>query len=327
MIVNICNETIRVVKLVRNPFSRAVSSYLMAIRAGYENAAMANFLNRPVDNSRGFSFKEFLDYLGSIDRRCCNIHHRLQVHPAEEAGLVCPHTIIHLEDSFKETAACEVQLGLPPSELTRFRTSGHNTSRRNWTEFWGEVPLFRHLGNKILPDTANFYSEELAAKVVQLFFEDFSRYGYSMEEIPGLNSPLIKMDPDELLQNIIRQLPTTGPVHPPENTVGFWPDGWCATFFQADFTAVEDLHHISISGCLPGDLLCDNHLQLSNGETTISMEVNNRNDFQLNLPLTVPAEKTVTIKVTAQKHRSGAEAGFNSDTRQLAFFLKEMRFS
>jgi hypothetical protein len=82
-------------RVVRDPFTRAVSSYRHALRFGYEDAKMARVLARPVDCKDGFSFELFLDYLLRIDIAACNLHHRQQYHPIE--GLVTPGEILNVD--------------------------------------------------------------------------------------------------------------------------------------------------------------------------------------------------------------------------------------
>ncbi|MBA2490592.1 MAG: sulfotransferase family 2 domain-containing protein [Gammaproteobacteria bacterium] len=53
----------RFVKIVRNPFKRALSSYIHASQCGYEDVPMATFLGRAVDAENRYSFREFVGYL------------------------------------------------------------------------------------------------------------------------------------------------------------------------------------------------------------------------------------------------------------------------
>jgi len=82
-------------RVVRDPFKRAVSSYRHALRHGYEDAKMARILARPVDCKDGFPFELFLDYLLRIDIASCNLHHRQQYHPIE--GLVTTDEVLNVD--------------------------------------------------------------------------------------------------------------------------------------------------------------------------------------------------------------------------------------
>jgi hypothetical protein len=324
---SLCNKDIRAVKVVRNPYSRAVSSYLMAVRAGYDNNEIGEFLGRTVDSKNGFSFSEFLNYLASIDLRNCNIHHRLQVHPAEEEGIVQPLFVIHLENSFQETAECEKSLGLATSDLHRFRASGHNTSRRVWPDFWGHVKLYRRLGNKILPDTENFYDDSLKAKVGRLYSEDFKRYGYCFTENINNSSVHTYRDSDDLLTELKEQLPISGPGEPACKAIGYWPDSWCGAEMKISVKALDDITGLTLVGCLPGQILTDNTLELQVDNNTTRVDITNTEDFRIYLPVRRASGSVFNITISSGINKSGLEVGYNSDRRKLSFFLKEIILS
>jgi len=71
------------VKVVRDPAKRCVSSYRHALKHGYEDEKMSRILGRDISHKTGYSYQTFLDYLGRIDLRNCNIHHRVQRHPLD----------------------------------------------------------------------------------------------------------------------------------------------------------------------------------------------------------------------------------------------------
>jgi hypothetical protein len=322
---SVCNKDMRAVKVVRNPYSRAVSSYLMAVRAGYDNKEIGAFLGRTVDSKSGFSFSEFLDYLASIDLRNCNIHHRIQVHRAEEEGIVKPFFVIHLENSFQETEECEKSLGLPASDLNRFRASGHNTSRRIWQDFWGHVKLYRRLGNKILPDTDNFYDDSLRSKVRILYSEDFKRYGYGTKEYISNNSSVLTYrDSDDLLMEIKEQLPISGPGELACKPIGYWPDSWCSAEINISVKALDDISELTLVGCLPGQILTDNKLELRVDDNITIVDITNTEDFQIHLPMHCASGSIFNLAISSAINKSGLEVGYNSDRRKLSFFLKEI---
>jgi hypothetical protein len=168
-----------VIKVVRNPFDRAVSSYFHAYRHGYEDLHLSSALGRPVDPAQRFSFREFVHFLDRVDITRCNLHHRVQATSLERHVLfgVKPHRIIKIEDGLEAALGqVERQYGLPPTDFSNpvFR-SHHHTSRiaadglaadrRDWSP--------RHL-----PPAAAFYDDDLVARVARLYAEDFRRYGY-----------------------------------------------------------------------------------------------------------------------------------------------------
>lgn len=68
------------IKIMRDPATRCVSSYRHALYLGYADEEMQRVLGRRIDHREGFSYRTFLDYLAQIDLTRCNPHHRLQKH-------------------------------------------------------------------------------------------------------------------------------------------------------------------------------------------------------------------------------------------------------
>lgn len=182
----ILDPNTNIVKVVRNPYGRAVSSYIHAVKYSYEHRKISEFLNRKVDSRNGFSFLEFLNYLESIDLSKCNGHHKQQLHPAEAAGLVKPNYIIHLENSQKMFQDLEIELALKKSEFQEIIKSKHHSLREENISFCGDFK-FSGLPNqarKSFPKTRWFYNPDLQDKVFQLYRLDFEAYQYDPAAIP-----------------------------------------------------------------------------------------------------------------------------------------------
>ena len=122
-----------VVKVVRNPFDRAVSSFIHAYRNDYEDLALREILGRPVDRERRFSFREFVELLERSDLNRCNAHHRLQSTPLERHVVfeLKPHRIIKIEDGLERALSdIERKFNLPPTDFASpVFHSGHHTAR------------------------------------------------------------------------------------------------------------------------------------------------------------------------------------------------------
>jgi len=168
-----------VVKIVRNPFERAVSSFVHAYRHDYEDFALREMLGRPVDRQQRFSFREFVGLLERSDLTRCNPHHRLQSTPLERHVLfgLKPHRTIKIEDGL-ERALSEIErsFNLPETDFANpvFR-SGHHTSRAASAESAADR---KDLWGPVLPPAAAFYDDDLIDRVARLYAEDFQRYGY-----------------------------------------------------------------------------------------------------------------------------------------------------
>jgi hypothetical protein len=168
-----------VAKVVRNPYERAVSSFIHAHRYGYEDQPLSDMLGRPVDKHRRFSFREFVQYLEQIDLTICNTHHRRQSSPLERHVLfgLKPNRIIRIEDGLEQALGeVERQFGLPPSDFSNpiFR-SWHHTSRRPSE---GPAADRMDIQPQNTPPAAAFYDDDLTQRVARLYDEDFVRYGY-----------------------------------------------------------------------------------------------------------------------------------------------------
>jgi hypothetical protein len=106
-----------VVRVMRDPYERAASSYRHALTTGYANREMVALLGRPNWRVTGFSFSEYIDMLDRCDLRTCDIHHRLQRHPIEDA-LPVRHVInITTQDLYARLHEVEADLGLPRTDF------------------------------------------------------------------------------------------------------------------------------------------------------------------------------------------------------------------
>ena len=76
----------RWVRVMRDPFKRAVSSYRHFLLHDLEREQATDFLGTPVDK-RGISFEEFLSYVETRDINKCDIHIRQQWAEGEESCL------------------------------------------------------------------------------------------------------------------------------------------------------------------------------------------------------------------------------------------------
>jgi hypothetical protein len=175
---HIADPGMRIVKFVRNPFDRAVSSYVHAVRTGYADKEVAHFLGRELSRQKTFSFREFVEYLGSTSLRTCNPHHRLQLHELEAEGLVRVDHVVQVEHGRQQVPALEASLGLKATDLDRLMTSTHHATRVASERFVGDDRLVLGRDSASVAPTRNFYDDALAARVATLYATDFAAYGY-----------------------------------------------------------------------------------------------------------------------------------------------------
>jgi len=167
-----------VIKFVRNPYSRAVSSYLhvvlhpLALFEPFEEIAA-----EPGD----LSFLAFLRHVTVMDVWKANVHYRPQALPYE--GDIDPPLdhIARIEDLADEVVAINRRFG------TAFLMAEPREGRRRDTkavatdEIAATVP-FRRLAAG-WPPYRQFYDEDTRALVEQIYAEDIARYPYSFDEV------------------------------------------------------------------------------------------------------------------------------------------------
>lgn len=172
----------QIVKIVRDPLERAVSSYLHAYRTRYDDDAISKVLGRALTRRRRFSFREFVTFLEQSDLRNCNPHHRVQVAPVERRLLfgIRPHRIIKMEQGLTAALAeLERSLGLQPTDFADpvFR-SEHHTARAAQHQPAADLVSLSH---NALPPASTFYDDDLRQRVARLYAEDLRHYGYSAD--------------------------------------------------------------------------------------------------------------------------------------------------
>ncbi|MGD2090135.1 MAG: sulfotransferase family 2 domain-containing protein [Candidatus Aminicenantes bacterium] len=179
----VLNGDFTVIKIVRNPFARAVSSYFTAlyqivnkeesIAHGKVKKSLEKFFKRPLSANETLSFREFVDYLAYIDTLDCDVHYRQQLHPLEIEAVLTPSYIIKLEDSEDALKRLETQLNLKTTDLNRLKQSPHHTKREAHTEFCGDVK-FKWTPNFKFPTHLSFYDDDLIRKVADVYKMDFN---------------------------------------------------------------------------------------------------------------------------------------------------------
>lgn len=71
------------IRVMRSPLNRLVSSYRHALLFGYADREMSRVLGRKIVSREGFSITTFLDFLQRIDIQTCDPHYRAQVNPID----------------------------------------------------------------------------------------------------------------------------------------------------------------------------------------------------------------------------------------------------
>lgn len=73
-------------RVMRNPLRRLVSSFRHAVRTGYADESLSARFGREIRAAEGLAVEEFLDLLEQEDLDRCNVHHRLQRNEIDDMG-------------------------------------------------------------------------------------------------------------------------------------------------------------------------------------------------------------------------------------------------
>jgi Sulfotransferase family len=173
------SQNLMIAKVVRNPYTRAVSSYLHASRSPRLSQPILACLNK--GDHEKFSFREFVDYLESTSLETCNIHWQLQQSPAEKSGSLLIHRVIKLEESQISLRELEIELNLKSADMTLLRESGHHTVEiDDGREHCSDVTAFKTEGKNLYRyPYKKFYDLGLQQRILNLYKNDFVAYGYS----------------------------------------------------------------------------------------------------------------------------------------------------
>jgi hypothetical protein len=107
------------VRIIRDPFERAVSSFRHVQKGGLADEAMAKTLRRRDMATAGLSFSEFLDFLERCNLRTCDPHFRIQRHPIED-HLPTRHLInASTENLFSRLKQVEADFDLPVTDFDK----------------------------------------------------------------------------------------------------------------------------------------------------------------------------------------------------------------
>jgi hypothetical protein len=113
---SILPDQVKVLRVVRDPFERAGSSFRHALGTTYALADIRAKLGIDVPTA-GLSFERFIDFLELEDLKECNPHHSLQKHVLEDVRP--PDFVINAsrQDLFEGLNAFERAIGLPETDF------------------------------------------------------------------------------------------------------------------------------------------------------------------------------------------------------------------
>ncbi|MEK4966664.1 sulfotransferase family 2 domain-containing protein [Cytobacillus sp. FSL R7-0696] len=169
----------KIVKIVRNPYRRAVSSFYHALSGEWLLTQLGSTI------TEGMSFKDYLFKLKSFGEsiHVLDKHIAPQYTIGEEQAPIC---YVKLENLQQELIKLERLAGLKASPMNEIARSSHHFSSRMKLEgdYANRVINFAN-DEEDLPDlpTANsLFNEETKALVEEIFAVDLHFYGYKLGE-------------------------------------------------------------------------------------------------------------------------------------------------
>ena len=188
-ILDILNGEYVLIKVVRNPYTRAVSSYVHAMKHKHEHKRIPRSLaiRKPQDS---YTFREFVKHLKVSGVESCEQHHRQQIHPLELMGLVEIDHLVKVENFEEDLRKVERELGIPPCDFSKLNTSSHHTKRIH--DPLGECVADKRFSidkkarGVELPAYEMFYTQDIANDVYTVYQKDFEAYNYPRSiALPG----------------------------------------------------------------------------------------------------------------------------------------------
>jgi hypothetical protein len=164
-------------KVVRNPYTRVVSSYIHTMKHEVMHQPVKKVLRRWNAN---ISFKRFVDYLGKIDLTCCDPHYALQQKFFEREEGFHLDRVIKLEEMVRQIERLNKEQGYA-FDLEGISSHHHikkdnalqrNVARKRYSRIKDAIPHYQF-----------FYNDAIREKVSDLYRADIETYGYTFEEI------------------------------------------------------------------------------------------------------------------------------------------------
>jgi hypothetical protein len=170
-----------VVRIIRDPYSRAVSIFRHALSTGFadEPAARAG-----LDFNRGVSFRQFLAFAATQNMRKSDSHLRPQVHRFEDHHK--PNTVINISkvDMFEQLNALEQRMGWPVTDfkalawLHQLESSRRPDCEPFEGEHVDEIPIVRGRPprNTRFPAYGQLLTPAARSLIEQVYRVDFAAY-------------------------------------------------------------------------------------------------------------------------------------------------------
>jgi hypothetical protein len=173
----------KVIRVVRDPFERAASSFRHVLRYDVVDGAINRRVGRRSMTRDGLSFSEFLSFLDRTDLRTCDPHLAIQHHPVEDKLKVSYLINVSRENLFERLNQIEAELELKPTSLQKDRwVKALRTHNRPQDELDESADIYtRRLTREQAtagpwPSTHALLTDEARARIAKLYATDIERY-------------------------------------------------------------------------------------------------------------------------------------------------------
>ncbi|MBM7586931.1 hypothetical protein JOC86_003483 [Bacillus pakistanensis] len=159
-------------KLVRNPYKRAVSSFLHTLSHTWLKSVFHSYVND------GLSFKQYLHHLKQLGSSVYKLDRHIapQYIEGEERFI---NNYIQLEEFTKRIREIEMKYNLLNAPLSELSKSSHHFSDRMTVKGdYAEKALTKDSFNGMFPTYDSFYNKETIELVKEIFKKDFEMYRY-----------------------------------------------------------------------------------------------------------------------------------------------------
>ena len=169
---DIINGNYKLIKLVRNPYTRIVSSYLHIMKVN------TKLINEQFDRNNNLSFYEFLEIINTKKNLNCDLHLDKQICDFEKNDDILFDDVIKLENLTKDIIYLNNKYNL---NLEFFKETIHMSKKHlNNFQLNGYINYKQLIENKNVSIYHNFYNDNKIKKLVDNFFQDdIKKYNYS----------------------------------------------------------------------------------------------------------------------------------------------------
>ena len=176
-------KDMRRIRVIRDPYDRAVSSFRHAVGTGYADEGLSAFLKRDLETDERFSFREFLDYLESENIATTNTHHRQQFQPIERRFPATDVINITRQDLFTELNRLEREMGMAVTDFAALDWLHRTEAPRKPKVAASQQPAYEQRmsakaarGRSFWPATEALLTEEARARLARIYRTDLAAY-------------------------------------------------------------------------------------------------------------------------------------------------------